>query len=149
MYWLLKSEPDTFGIQDLKRKGKEVWDGVRNYQARNFLLQMEVGDLAFFYHSSTEVVGIAGLCRVLQTKLVDPSQFDPKSDYFDPKSPKDNPRWWTVQVGFEKAYSGVLRLETLRHTFSPEEFRLLQRGNRLSVLPVEAGVAERIMGMVD
>jgi predicted RNA-binding protein with PUA-like domain len=146
-YWLLKSEPDVFGIAHLKRKKKAVWDGVRNYQARNFLMEMEAGDLAFFYHSSTEVPGIVGLCKVLRTKVPDPTQFDPQSDYFDPKSTPQNPRWWTVEVGFEREFKGGLSLELLRQTFSPEGFRLVQKGNRLSVLPVAAGVAERILQM--
>jgi len=147
-YWLLKSEPHTFGLNDLKRKKKAIWDGVRNYQARNFLMQMEVGDLAFFYHSSTEIPGIVGLCKVLKTKLPDPSQFDPKSEYHDPRSSAENPRWWTVEVGFEEAFKQDLSLEVLRQTFTPGEFRLVQKGNRLSVLPVDTAVAEKILQMV-
>lgn len=146
-YWLLKSEPDVFSIDELKKQKASIWDGVRNYQARNFLKAMQVGDLAFFYHSSTEPPGIVGLCRVLETNLVDPSQFDPQSPYYDPISSKDNPRWWTVRVAFEEKFKQMLTLETLREKFSPDELILLRRGNRLSVMPVDAGVADRIIAL--
>lgn len=146
-YWLLKSEPDVFSIDDLKKQKTTIWDGVRNYQARNFLRAMQVGDLAFFYHSSTEPPGIVGLSRILETNLADPSQFDPQSPYFDPKSSKDNPRWWTVRVGFVEKYKQMLSLELLREKFSPDELILLRRGNRLSVMPVATEVAERIIAM--
>ncbi len=146
-YWLLKSEPDVFSIDDLKKQKTTIWDGVRNYQARNFLRAMQVGDLAFFYHSSTEPPGIVGLCRVLETNLADPSQFDPQSPYHDPTSSKDNPRWWTVRVGFVEKYKQMLTLELLREKFSPDELILLRRGNRLSVMPVATEVAERIIAM--
>lgn len=146
-YWLLKSEPDVFSIDDLKKQKTSIWDGVRNYQARNFLKTMQVGDLAFFYHSSTEPPGIVGLCRVLETNLADPSQFDPQSPYFDPRSSKDNPRWWTVRVGFVEKYKAMLTLELLREKFSPDELILLRRGNRLSVMPITSGVADRIIAL--
>ncbi|MBO1437112.1 EVE domain-containing protein [Meiothermus sp. CFH 77666] len=146
-YWLLKSEPDVFSIDDLKKQKTTIWDGVRNYQARNFLRAMQVGDLAFFYHSSTEPPGIVGLCRVLETHLADPSQFSPQSPYHDPTSSKDNPRWWTVRVGFVEKYKTMLTLELLREKFSPDELILLRRGNRLSVMPVATEVAERIIAM--
>ncbi|GIW35049.1 EVE domain-containing protein [Meiothermus sp.] len=146
-YWLLKSEPDVFSIDDLKKQKTTLWDGVRNYQARNFLMAMQVGDLAFFYHSSTEPPGIVGLCRVLETHIADPSQFDPQSPYFDPKSSEDNPRWWTVRVGFVEKYKQMLTLEVLRAKFSPDELILLRRGNRLSVMPITSGVADRIIAL--
>ncbi|WP_337867604.1 EVE domain-containing protein [Meiothermus sp.] len=146
-YWLLKSEPDVFSIDDLKKQKTTLWDGVRNYQARNFLKAMQVGDLAFFYHSSTEPPGIVGLCKVLETGLVDPSQFDPKSPYFDPSSSVENPRWWTVRVGFVEKFERTLTLDLLRKNFSPDELILLRRGNRLSVMPVAAEVAEKITAM--
>ncbi|WP_027878283.1 EVE domain-containing protein [Meiothermus cerbereus] len=146
-YWLLKSEPDVFGIDDLKKQKTTIWDGVRNYQARNFLKAMQVGDLAFFYHSSTEPPGIVGLCKIIETNLADPSQFDPKSPYFDPGSTVDNPRWWTVRVGFVEKFKRMLTLELLRQNFSPDELILLRRGNRLSVMPVATDVAERIIAL--
>lgn len=146
-YWLLKSEPDVFSIDDLKKQKTSIWDGVRNYQARNFLRAMQVGDLAFFYHSSTEPPGIVGLCRVLETHIPDPSQFDPQSPYHDPTSSRDNPRWWTARVGFVDKYKQMLTLEFLREKFSPDELVLLRRGNRLSVMPIAIEVAERIIAM--
>ncbi len=146
-HWLLKSEPAVFSIDDLEKQKTTLWDGVRNYQARNFLKAMQVGDLAFFYHSSTEPPGIVGLCRVLETGLVDPSQFDPNSPYFDPRSSAENPRWWTVRVGFVEKFKCPLTLDLLRKNFSPDELILLRRGNRLSVMPVAAEVAERITAM--
>lgn len=146
-YWLLKSEPDVFSIGDLKKHKTTIWDGVRNYQARNFLKAMQVGDLAFFYHSSTKPPGIVGICRVIQTQLIDPSQFDPKSPYHDPGSSRDNPRWWTVRVGFVEKFKQALTLDLLRKNFSPDELVLLRRGNRLSVMPVAADVAERIIAL--
>lgn len=144
-YWLLKSEPEVFGIEDLGRDETAVWDGVRNYQARNYLRSMHRGDRAFFYHSGTTVPGIAGLCRIRRTDVVDPSQFNPTSPYFDPKSAPENPRWWTVEVEFEQGFPEVLSLERLRQQFTPEELILLRRGNRLSVMPVEEAVAKRIL----
>ncbi|GIW24429.1 EVE domain-containing protein [Meiothermus sp.] len=146
-YWLLKSEPDVFSIGDLKKQKTSIWDGVRNYQARNFLKAMQVGDLAFFYHSSTEPPGIVGLCRVLETNLADPSQFDPKSPYFDARSTPESPRWWTVRVGFVEKYRHMLTLELLRQQFSPDELILLRRGSRLSVMPLATDVAERIIAL--
>lgn len=146
-YWLLKSEPDVFSIDDLKKHKTTIWDGVRNYQARNFLKAMQVGDLAFFYHSNTKPPGIVGICRVIQTQLIDPSQFDPKSPYHDPGSSRDNPRWWTVRVGFVEKFKQALTLDLLRKNFSPDELVLLRRGNRLSVMPVAADVAERIIAL--
>jgi predicted RNA-binding protein with PUA-like domain len=146
-YWLLKSEPEVFGIEDLERDKTAVWDGVRSYQARNYLRSMHKDDQAFFYHSSTTVPGIAGLCRIRRTNVVDPSQFNPASPYFDPKSTPENPRWWTVEVEFERGFPQIVQLDTLREHFSPEELILLRRGNRLSVMPVEEAVAKRILNL--
>jgi predicted RNA-binding protein with PUA-like domain len=146
-YWLLKSEPQAFSIDDLRKQKTAIWDGVRNYQARNFLKAMQVGDLAFFYHSSTEPPGIVGLCRVIETNLADPTQFDPKSPYHDPTSTRDTPRWWTVRVEFVMKYKRMLTLELLREKFSPDELLLLRRGSRLSVIPVSNPVAEKILAL--
>ncbi|GAB4466498.1 MAG: EVE domain-containing protein [Elainellaceae cyanobacterium] len=144
-YWLMKSEPDVYGIEDLKRDRQTIWDGVRNYQARNFLRSMEVGDRAFFYHSNTTPPGIVGLMQVSQPDIVDPTQFDSKSKYYDAKSPQDNPRWRTVQVEFVEQFSDVVTLDQLRQTFSSEELLVVRQGNRLSVMPVDATVAEKIL----
>lgn len=142
-YWLLKSEPTEYSIQDLKRDGVALWDGVRNPQARNFLLRMEVGDLCFFYHSSTEPPGVVGLCRVRRNRLLDPSQFDPQSPYFDPRSRPDAPRWWTVEVEYLEDFP-LIPLSRLRRIFPPDH-PLVRKGNRLSVLPVPEEVAEELL----
>ncbi|WP_242110215.1 EVE domain-containing protein [Luteimonas aquatica] len=139
-YWLMKTEPDAFSIDDLKRVGTEPWTGVRNYQARNFMRQMQVGDGVLFYHSSCEVPGIVGVAKVACAAYPDPTQFDAKSDYFDPKSTPEEPRWQMVDVSFERKFKRVLPLEEIkRHSAElGEEFALIRRGSRLSVLPVTA-----------
>ncbi len=146
-YWLMKSEPDVFSIDDLARSREEIWDGVRNYQARNFLRQMAVGDRAFFYHSNTQPPGIAGWMTIATADIVDPSQFDPASPYYDPKADSADPRWRTVKVAYGGTFPHYLSLETLRQSFTPEELLLLRRGNRLSVMPVEAAIADRLWAM--
>jgi predicted RNA-binding protein with PUA-like domain len=143
--WLLKSEPDVYSIEDLKRDHTSLWDGVRNYQARNFLKTMEIGDRAFFYHSNTKIPGIVGLVNIIETHLVDPTQFDVNSPYFDSKATLNSPRWYTVKVEFREQFSTIIRLEILKQTFNSEEFSLVKRGNRLSVMPVLPSIAERIL----
>lgn len=140
-YWLMKSEPNVYSIDDLKREGRTVWDGVRNYQARNFLRQMQQGERAFFYHSNADPPGIFGLMEITQINLVDPSQFDPKSSYYDPKSPANHPRWWTVEVGYLQTCDPPMTLADLRQHYNPEQFLLLRPGNRLSVMPVLTEIA--------
>lgn len=146
-YWLMKSEPTVYSIADLQRDGTTIWDGVRNYQARNYLRQMQPGDLAFFYHSNANPPGIVGLMQVVATGLDDPSQFDPNSPYYDPKATREQPRWQTVQVEFVKTFAMLLSLETLKQAFTPEELPVVRRGNRLSVLPVATTVAERVLAI--
>lgn len=146
-YWLMKSEPDVYSIADLQRDRETLWDGVRNYQARNFLKSMQPGDLAFFYHSNTTPPGIAGLMQVAQPHVVDPTQFDAKSKYYDPKSPPDNPRWHTVTVAYVETFPQVIPLETLRQTFAPDDLWVVRQGNRLSVMPVPTEIAEKILTM--
>ncbi len=136
-YWLLKTEPDTFSIDDLKRVKTEPWSGVRNYQARNNMLAMKKGDLCFLYHSSCDLIGIAGVCVVSKTKVVDPTQFDPKSPYYDPKSTKENPRWYCVEVKFKSKFPRVITLEEIRKDTKLKDMALVQRGSRLSVQPVK------------
>jgi predicted RNA-binding protein with PUA-like domain len=143
-YWLLKTEPETYSIEDLRREGRAIWDGVRNYQARNYLLRMEEGDLCFIYHSSTNPPGIAGLARVVRTRIPDPTQFDPKSPYFDPRATPEQPRWYTVEVAFLEAWP-LIPLKELKALFPPDH-PLVKRGNRLSVMPVPPEVAERLIG---
>ena len=144
-YLLLKSEPDVFGIDNLRRKKTELWDGVRNFQARNAMLASNVGDLAFFYHSNAKPPGIAGLCRVVEVGVVDPTQFNKKSHYFDPTSKKDDPRWRTIIVEFVEKFPHYISLDELRAAFSGDDLIILRRGSRLSVTPVDDAVAERIL----
>ncbi len=142
-YWLLKSEPEVYSIEDLRREGRALWDGVRNYQARNYLMAMREGDLCFFYHSRSAPPGIAGLCRVVRTQLPDPTQFDPQSPYFDPKATRERPRWFTVEVEFLESWP-LIPLEELKTLF-PEDHPLVKRGNRLSVMPVPPEVAQALI----
>lgn len=146
-YWLYKSEPSAYSIDDLAQDRTTIWDGVRNYIARNYLLQAEVGDLAFFYHSSAKPPGVAGLCRIVETKVVDPTQFDPQSKYFDAGAEPAEPRWHTTTVEFVEKFATFIPLETLRASFSPEEFPILRRGSRLSVTPVPESTAQRLLEM--
>jgi predicted RNA-binding protein with PUA-like domain len=146
-YWLMKSEPNVYSLADLQRDKQTIWDGVRNYQARNFLRQMQPGDLVFFYHSNTEFPGIVGLMRVVETGINDPTQFDPKSEYFDDKSTPDYPRWQTVVVEFVETFSQPVLLSTLKEKFSDEELLVVKRGNRLSVIPVVETVAKQILSL--
>lgn len=132
-----------YSIEDLRREGRALWDGVRNYQARNHLMRMEAGDLCFFYHSRTTPPGIAGLCRVVRTQVPDPTQFDPQSPYFDPKATPERPRWFTVEVEFLEAWP-LIPLAELKALF-PEDHPLVKRGNRLSVMPVPPEVAQALI----
>ena len=138
-YWLMKSEPDAFSIDDLKRKKQEAWDGVRNYQARNYMRDgMRVGDQVFFYHSNCAEPGIAGIAEVATDAYPDPSQFDPKSKYFDAGSSRDNPRWMLVDVKFVKKLKRTITLKELQGDAALDGMPLLRKGNRLSVMPVGA-----------
>jgi len=141
----MKSEPQVYSIEDLKRENTTVWDGVRNYQARNFLKQMEVGDLAFFYHSNCKNIGIIGLMEVIETNIIDPTQFDKSSPYFDVKSTINNPRWQTVKVQFKQKFPEIISLNTLKERFSGDEFLLVKKGNRLSVMPVPENLINLII----
>jgi predicted RNA-binding protein with PUA-like domain len=140
-YWLMKSEPDSFSIDDLARapQKKTCWDGVRNYQARNMLRdQMKKGDLAFFYHSNCEVPGIAGIVEIVREGYPDHTAFDPDDHHFDPKSDPENPRWFMVDVKLKKKFARVVSLRELKACTdeSLSGFQLLAKGNRLSVMPV-------------
>ncbi len=144
-HWLMKSEPDVFGLDQLEAEGTTLWDGIRNYQARNFMRAMAVGDRAFFYHSNTTPPGIVGWMEVIETGLVDPSQFDPASKYHDPRSTPEKPRWDCVRLRYGGRFPSPLSLEQLRELFSPEELAVVRRGNRLSILPVSEPVAARLL----
>ncbi|HRO87005.1 MAG TPA: EVE domain-containing protein [Chiayiivirga sp.] len=148
-HWLMKSEPEEFSIDDLAARGREPWTGVRNYQARNFMRDdMRVGDGVFFYHSNCAVPGIVGIARVASAAYPDPTQFDPQSDYFDPKSTPAAPRWQMVDVAFERKLPRTISLDELRrHADALGDFPLLARGNRLSVLPVSDAQWKTILAL--
>jgi predicted RNA-binding protein with PUA-like domain len=136
-FWLMKSEPDVYGIAELQRDLTTGWEGVRNYLARNFMRDhMKVGDLVLFYHSNAEPSGIAGVARVATAPLPDPSQFDPTSDYADVDSDPNEPRWMMVQIAFVERFAEVLSLESLKGDPRLDGMALLQKGQRLSVQPV-------------
>ena len=139
-YWLMKSEPDTFSIDHLKKVGTEPWNGVRNYQARNFMRAMQVGDGVLFYHSNCKEPGIVGTATVASAAYPDDTQFNPKSDYYDPKSTREEPRWSLVDVKFERKLKRTITLDEIKQHADDlgEGFALIQRGTRLSVLPVTA-----------
>lgn len=147
-YWLFKSEPQSYSIDDLQRDRTTPWSGVRNYQARNFMQAMSIGDEGFFYHSSCAVPGIVGICRVVRAAYPDATAFDPRSEYFDPKSSPEKPRWFNVDVGFVRAFSEVLPLPLLRDLPALAAMPLLQRGQRLSVQPVRASEWRAILKLV-
>jgi predicted RNA-binding protein with PUA-like domain len=150
-YWLMKSEPDELSIDHLAAKPRKTfrWDGVHNYRARNWMKEMEPGDQFFFAHSSCKVPGIAGVAEIVGESYVDPTQFDPSSHYFDADSPEDRPRWISRDVRFVRRFPEVLSLTKLReHTESLGHFHLLQRANRLSVMPVSDEQWAYIVGLV-
>jgi predicted RNA-binding protein with PUA-like domain len=149
-HWLLKSEPDSFSIDDLAAKPKQStsWDGVRNYQARNMLREsMKKGDTAFFYHSSCDIPGIAGIVRVVKEGYPDKTAFDPKDDHYDAQSEPSDPRWFVVDVKLVRKLKRLITLDELRRHASDEltDMRLLQRGNRLSVTPVSKAEWEFVL----
>lgn len=145
-YWLMKSEPDVFSIDDLVRKKTALWDGVRNYQARNFMTNaMKVGDLVLFYHSNAEPSGVAGIARVHSPAEPDLTALNKKSEYYDPKASRDNPRWYCVTVEFVKKFKNFVPLDTLRNTPGLENMLVLKRGQRLSIQPVTAGEYETVV----
>ena len=136
-YWLMKSEPDTYSIDDLKRDRREMWDGIRNYQARNMMRDdMRVGDKIFFYHSSCKEPAIVGIAKVVSKPYPDPTQFDPDSKYFDPKSSENDPRWCLVDVGFVRKTKRPITLGELKSHPGLDNMILTRRGNRLSIMPV-------------
>ena len=146
-YWLMKTEPDEFSIDDLAKKKIEPWTGVRNYQARNFMREMQAGDGVLFYHSSCEVPGVAGIAEVAATAYPDPTQFDKKSDYYDAASKREEPRWSLVDVKYKRKLKRVIPLSELKDRNELEGFALLARGNRLSVLPVSKPQWDFILGL--
>jgi predicted RNA-binding protein with PUA-like domain len=133
-YWLMKSEPSEFSIHDLERKGESLWDGIRNYQVRNQIRDvMQVGDRALFYHSSCKDVGVVGEMEIVGTPVPDPTQFDPNSHYFDPKSPRENPRWLAIPVQHVSTWPRTVTLQELRTNPALAGLTILRAGNRLSI----------------
>lgn len=134
----MKSEPTAYSIQNLKESGSTLWDGIRNYQARNYIREMKSGDKAYFYHSSCDEPGIVGEMKVVGECITDPLQFDKNSKYYDSKSNPKEPKWQAITVKFERQYSHMLTLKQMRAAPELSEFVLLRKGNRLSVVPVSA-----------
>jgi predicted RNA-binding protein with PUA-like domain len=147
-HWLMKTEPDEFSIDDLARVKREPWSGVRNYTARNFMRDlMKPGDGVLFYHSSCEIPGVYGVAEIAGAAYADPTQFDRKSDYYDEKSPRDNPRWLTIDVKYKRKLKHPVTLDRLRAEPALAKLQTLQRGNRLSITPVEPEAFDLIVGM--
>ncbi|MBK1832790.1 EVE domain-containing protein [Roseibacillus ishigakijimensis] len=137
-YWLIKSEPDVFGIDEMEKAGTEPWDGIRNYQARNFMRdEMAIGDLALFYHSNTKPPGVAGVVKVASRPYPDPTQFDKKAKYYDEKSSEDKPRWLLVDFEFVCRMPHYVPLDEMKAEGRLEGMLTLRKGNRLSITPVE------------
>ncbi len=147
-YWLMKSEPHAFSIDDLARNKIEPWDGVRNYQARNFMRDgMSIGDGILFYHSNCRGPGVVGLAEVASTAYHDPTQFDVNDMHYDPKSHPDAPRWYLIDVAFIRKLKRIVTLAELKNDSSLGDFALLRRGNRLSVLPVSSAQWSHILSL--
>ena len=144
-YWLMKSEPDAYSIETLEKEKETIWDGIRNYQARNFMRKMEIGDKAFFYHSNCKPPGIVGLMKIISKNIIDPTQFDKNSKYFDPKSNKSNPKWDCVKVQFLFKSKEIISLSELRSLFNEEELLVVKKGNRLSIIPVKEKAANLLI----
>ena len=150
-YWLMKSEPEAFGIEDLKSRPDqtEPWDGVRNYQARNFMRDdMKKGDRILFYHSNCKTPGVVGIAEVASKPYPDPTQFDPESKYFDPKSDPDNPRWILVDVRFKRELKRTVSLREIKdHAEALGDFAPTRKGTRLSIMPVDEHQWDYILGL--
>ena len=141
----MKSEPDAYSIEDLKNEKETLWDGIRNYQARNFMRSMKVSDQAFFYHSNTKPPGIVGLMEVIETNLIDPYQFDEDSKYFDKRSTKENPRWDCVKTRYICEFKNMMTLKELSERYTSEELTLVRKGNRLSIMPIKKEIALELL----
>jgi len=148
-YWLFKSEPDAFSIDDLAAMPgkKDHWDGIRNYQARNFMRDMNKGDLGFFYHSSCAVPGVVGTMEVVRTSYPDFTALDPESGYFDAKASEENNRWSMVDVKYKRKFRKIVTLNQLREEKPLAEMTLLKKGNRLSIMPISEAEWQHISAM--
>ena len=148
--WLMKSEPNTYSYDDLERDGRTPWDGIRNYQARNFMRdEMQVGDVVLFYHSNTQPPSVVGVAAVVSEPYPDPTQFDAGSRYYDPKSTPDEPRWMLVDVAPERRLQRRVTLAEMKADPAFADLPLVRRGNRLSIMPVGPADAERILALAD
>ena len=144
----MKSEPDCYSIDDLARDGTNMWEGCRNYTVRNFFRDsMSVGDQAFFYHSNIDPIGVIGIMEVCSEAYADPTQFDPSSEYYDPKSPKEAPRWLVRDMKFVKKFERTIRLSELRSTVGLEEMLVTRPGQRLSIMPVTESEWKIVLGL--
>lgn len=147
-YWLFKSEPDEFSIDDLRQQKRAPWEGVRNYQARNFMRdQCRKGDIILFYHSSCKPAGVAGLAVVTKEAFDDPAQFDPKSPYYDSKSTPEKPRWQCVEVGFKEKFPRLVELSEIKASAGLKDMVLVRKGSRLSIQPVTEKEFQEILKM--
>ncbi len=144
-FWLMKTEPDTFGIEDLKRVGEEPWSGVRNFTARNYMKDMAEGDVILFYHSSCPIPGVYGLAQVSQTAEPDETQFDKKSEYYDPRATIEKPLWYCVHVSYDRTFEHPVTLAAMRKDPKLASMITLQPGSRLSVTPVTKAEYEHIL----
>ena len=144
-YWLMKSEPDAYSIDTLKKDGVTLWDGIRNYQARNFMRRMAIGDKVFFYHSNCKPPAIVGFMEVIDLNIVDPTQFQKESAYYDPKSSQEKPRWDCVKVKYLFKADRFLTLPELKILFNEDELLVVKKGNRLSIVPIPADVAKILL----
>ena len=137
-YWLMKSEPNAYSIDDLQKEKTACWDGVRNYQARNFMRDdMKVGDLVLYYHSNSKPSGVVGIAKVCREAYPDHTAFDPKDPHYDPKSKREDPAWMMVDLEFVKKFPELVTLDTLKKTSALKEMLVIKRGQRLSVQPVD------------
>ena len=146
-YWLFKSEPEEFSIEDLAKRPKQTehWDGVRNYQARNFMRdEMKVGDLGLFYHSNCDTVGVVGVCEITREAYPDPTSWEKGHKHFDEKSSPDNPRWIMVDVTWKETFPRTVSLDEIKAHPKLQEMRVAQRGNRLSITPVAKAEFDKI-----
>ena len=145
-YWLFKSEPKKYSIEDLNKDKKTHWDGVRNYQARNFIRdEMKVGDKVLFYHSNAEPTAVVGECEIIKEAYPDFTAFDPESNYFDAKSKKDEPTWFMVDIKITNKFNRPVTLQEIKENPKLQNMRLVQRGNRLSVFPIDADEFKEIV----
>lgn len=147
-YYLMKSEPSCFSIDDLKKKKISSWDGIRNYQARNFMMEMKRGDKVLFYHSSAKVVGVVGVMSIVKEAYPDDTAQDPKNEHYDPKSTKEKPIWYMVDVKFEKKFPRTILLDELKKEKALKDMLILRKGNRLSITPLTQKEFEKICNIL-